>query len=79
MHGKNNEPLVIVDADSIISFVYVYIYVYVEDEKHIRAKAIMQQLAISQSSLLFPKDEPDVSFVIILINIHLFLRLTICR
>src|SRR5712692_2749301 len=48
MHGKNNEPLVIVDADAIISFVYV------EDENHIRAKAIMQHLATSQSSLLFP-------------------------
>ncbi len=48
MHGKNNEPVVIVDADAIISFVYV------EDENHIRAKAIMQHLATSQSSLLFP-------------------------
>jgi predicted nucleic acid-binding protein len=48
MHGKNNEPLVIVDADAIISFVYV------GDENHPRAKAIMQQLATYQSSLLFP-------------------------
>jgi len=48
MHGKNNEPLIIVDADAIISFVYV------GDENHIRAKAIMQQLATSQSSFLFP-------------------------
>ena len=48
MHGKNSEPLVIVDADAIISFVYV------GDENHTRAKAIMQQLATYQSSLLFP-------------------------
>ena len=48
MHGKNSEPVVIVDADAIISFVYV------GDENHPRAKAIMQQLATYQSSLLFP-------------------------
>src|SRR5436305_14932184 len=48
MHGKNSEPLVSVDADAIISFVYV------GDENHTRAKAIMQQLATYQSSLLFP-------------------------
>src|SRR5438445_13867958 len=47
MHG-NNRPVVIVDADAIISFVYV------GDENHPRAKAIMQQLATHQSSLLFP-------------------------
>ena len=48
MYGKNSEPVVIVDADAIISFVYV------GDENHPRAKATMQQLAIYQSSLLFP-------------------------
>src|SRR5437764_14729974 len=48
MHGKNSGPVVIVDADAIISFVYV------GDENHTRAKAIMQQLATLQSSLLFP-------------------------
>ena len=48
MRGSNNEPLVIVDADAIISFVAV------EDENHIRAKAIMQKLADVQGYLLFP-------------------------
>src|SRR5438270_14048558 len=48
MPGKANEPLIIVDADAIISFVYV------DDKNHVRAKAIMQHLASLQSSLLFP-------------------------
>ena len=48
MHGKNNEPLVIVDADAIISFVYI------DDENHHRAKQLMQQLVVTDVSLLFP-------------------------
>src|SRR6266516_244917 len=48
MHGKNNEPLVIVDADAIISFVYI------DDENHHRAKQLMQQLVVNDVSLLFP-------------------------
>ena len=48
MHGKHNEPLVIVDADAIIAFVYV------DDENHQRAKQIMQSLVATDVSLLFP-------------------------
>lgn len=48
MHGKNNNNLVIVDADAIISFVYV------DYENHRRAKRIMQQLVASDVYLLFP-------------------------
>jgi predicted nucleic acid-binding protein len=48
MHGKNNEPLVIVDADAIISFVYI------DDENHRKAKTIMQALVATDVSLLFP-------------------------
>ncbi len=48
MHGKTNEPLVIVDADAIISFVYI------DDENHQRAKQIMQSLVATNVSLLFP-------------------------
>ncbi len=48
MHGKNNETLVIVDADAIISFVYI------DDQNHHRAKTIMQQLVRSDAYLLFP-------------------------
>lgn len=38
MLGKTNEPLIIVDADALISFVYV------GDANHHQAKAIMEQL-----------------------------------
>lgn len=48
MPGKTDGPLIIVDADAIISFVYI------DDRNHARAKAIMQQLATVQGSLLFP-------------------------
>ncbi len=48
MLGKNNEPLIIVDADALISFVYV------NDANHARAKAILQQLANTQAFLLYP-------------------------
>src|SRR2546422_347763 len=48
MPGKNNNHLVIVDADAIISFVYI------DDENHRRAQQIMQQLATSDVYLLFP-------------------------
>src|SRR5437868_5517736 len=48
MPGKKNEPLIIVDADALISFVYV------GDENHTQAKVIMEQLAARQSALLFP-------------------------
>jgi predicted nucleic acid-binding protein len=48
MHGKKNEPLIIVDADAVVSFIDV------GDENHTRAKQIMQQLATMQSSFLFP-------------------------
>jgi predicted nucleic acid-binding protein len=48
MLGKNNEPLIIVDADAIVSFVDT------GDENHRRSKQIMQQLVTMQSYLLFP-------------------------
>jgi predicted nucleic acid-binding protein len=48
MLGKNNEPLIIVDADAIISFVYV------NDANHTRAKAIMQHLALTEMYILYP-------------------------
>jgi predicted nucleic acid-binding protein len=48
MPGKNNKPLIIVDADAIISFVVT------DEVNHVRAKAIMQNLSISQGTLLFP-------------------------
>lgn len=48
MPGKNKEQIVIVDADAIIAFVYV------DDQNHRRAKQIMQQLVLTNVSLLFP-------------------------
>ena len=48
MLGKNNEPLIIVDADALISFVYV------NDVNHTRAKKVLQHLANTQSPLLYP-------------------------
>ncbi len=48
MHGKNNQRLVIVDADAIISFVNV------EDAHHSRTKQIMQEFALTQVHLLYP-------------------------
>lgn len=48
MLGESNKPLIIVDADAIISFVYV------ADANHAKAKSIMQQLLSTQSNLLFP-------------------------
>ncbi len=48
MPGKSNEPLIIVDADAIISFVYI------ADVNHEKAKRLMQQLVTLQSTLLFP-------------------------
>src|SRR3954469_18474662 len=48
MPGKNNQPLVIVDADTIISFINV------EDANHSKTKQIMQQLVLLQGTLLFP-------------------------
>jgi predicted nucleic acid-binding protein len=48
MPGKNNQPLIIVDADAIISFVNI------DDAHHIRTKQIMQELALTQAHLLYP-------------------------
>jgi predicted nucleic acid-binding protein len=48
MHGKKNEPLIIVDADAIVSFTDV------GDQNHTKAKQIMQQLATKPSAFLFP-------------------------
>lgn len=48
MHGKNNETLIIVDADAIVAFTDV------GDENHTKAKQIMYQLATMQSNFLFP-------------------------
>jgi hypothetical protein len=48
MPGKNNNTLVIVDAHALISFVYI------DDENHLRAKHIMQQLGTANVYLLFP-------------------------
>ncbi len=48
MPGKPNEPLIIVDADAIVSFTDV------SDANHERAKQIMQRLAAMQSYFLFP-------------------------
>src|SRR5438046_612835 len=48
MPGKNNQPLIIVDADALISFVVV------DEVNHERAKKIMQYLATLEASLLFP-------------------------
>src|SRR5690348_14842274 len=48
MPGKNNEPLIIGAADALISFVYV------NDVNHARAKKVLQHLANTQSSLLYP-------------------------
>lgn len=50
MRGKrmSKEPLIIVDADALISFVYV------NDTNHRRAKAIMQHLATNEIYILYP-------------------------
>src|SRR5690348_10926168 len=48
MPGKNNQRLVIVDADAIISFVNI------DDTHHSRTKQIMQELALRQVQLLYP-------------------------
>ena len=48
MHGKPNEPLIIVDADALVSFTDL------SDGNHKKAKQIMQQLATMQSYFLFP-------------------------
>jgi predicted nucleic acid-binding protein len=48
MLGTSNKPLIVVDADALISFVYV------NDANHTRAKTALQHLATTQSSLLYP-------------------------
>jgi predicted nucleic acid-binding protein len=48
MPGKPNEPLIIVDADALVSFTDL------SDGNHKKAKQIMQQLATMQSYFLFP-------------------------
>ncbi len=48
MPGKINEPLIIVDADALISFVYV------NDANHTRAKAIMQHVVTTEAYILYP-------------------------
>jgi predicted nucleic acid-binding protein len=48
MPGKNNQPLILVDADAMISFVNV------DEIHHSRTKKIMQELALTQAYLLYP-------------------------
>ena len=48
MHGENNEPLVIVDADAIIALSSV------SDANHEKAKRILHTLSTSQAAALFP-------------------------
>ncbi len=48
MPGKNKQPLIIVDADALISFINE------EDANHLKAKKLMQYLADMQASLLYP-------------------------
>lgn len=48
MPGNSNKPLIIVDADAIISFVYI------ADVNHEKAKHLMQHLISLRSTLLFP-------------------------
>src|SRR5947209_13372305 len=48
MHGENNEPLIIVDADAIIALSNT------EDTNHEKARAILANLTQLNASTLFP-------------------------